>query len=442
MSYITLKDQYVLPFIQNDCLHSIENSVNQAHYQLHKKTGLGSEYTGWIDLPETYDVDEFKKIQTTAEKIQQHSDILLVIGIGGSYLGARAAIELLTHSFQRELPKHKRSYPKVIFVGYQLSTKYMNELFDVLEDYDVSINVISKSGTTTEPAIAFRIFKNWLEDRYGRDSAKERIFVTTDKNKGALKTLANQEGYPSFVVPDDIGGRYSVLTAVGLLPIAVSGISITDVMQGAKDAMEDFQSPNIATNSCYRYAALRHLLYKDGKKLELLINYEPHFHYFQEWWKQLFGESEGKDGKGLFPAAASYSSDLHSLGQYIQDGERHLFQTVMFTKSDPNPLFIETDEQDLDGLNYLTNHSLAEINEKAYLGALQAHVDGNVPNIVIEIPEMNPYTFGYLVYFFLKACAVSSYLNDVNPFNQPGVEAYKQNMFKLLEKPPNAIKEK
>lgn len=440
MSYISLKDQYVLPFIQNDHLHSIETAVEQAHYQLHEKKGPGSEYTGWITLPETYDVNEFKKIQTTAETIQQHSDILLVIGVGGSYLGARAAIELLTHSFQRELSQHKRSYPKVIFVGYQLSTKYINDLFDMLEDYDVSINVISKSGTTMEPAIAFRIFKNWLENRYGKESAKRRIFVTTDKHKGALKTLAKQEGYTSFVVPDDIGGRYSILTAVGLLPIAVSGISITDMMEGAKHAMNELQTPNITTNPSYRYAALRHLLYKDGKKIELLVNYEPHFHYFQEWWKQLFGESEGKDGKGLFPASASYPSDLHSLGQYIQDGERHLFQTVMFTKDDPNPLFIEADDQNLDGLNYLANRSLAEINEKAYLGALQAHKDGNVPNIVMELPTMNPYTFGYLVYFFLKSCAISSYLNHVNPFNQPGVEAYKQNMFKLLEKPSNIVK--
>lgn len=440
MSYITLKDQYVLPFIQNNHLHSIETAVEQAHYQLHEKKGPGSEYTGWITLPETYDVNEFKKIQTTAETIQKHSDILLVIGVGGSYLGARAAIELLTHSFQRELSQHKRSYPKVIFVGYQLSTKYINDLFDMLEDYDVSINVISKSGTTMEPAIAFRIFKNWLENRYGKESAKRRIFVTTDKHKGALNTLAKQEGYTSFVVPDDIGGRYSILTAVGLLPIAVSGISITDMMEGAKHAMNELQTPTITTNPSYRYAALRHLLYKDGKKIELLVNYEPHFHYFQEWWKQLFGESEGKDGKGLFPASASYPSDLHSLGQYIQDGERHLFQTVMFTKNDPNPLFIEADEQNLDGLNYLANRSLAEINEKAYLGALQAHKDGNVPNIVMELPTMNPYTFGYLVYFFLKSCAISSYLNHVNPFNQPGVEAYKQNMFKLLEKPLNIVK--
>lgn len=442
MSHITLKDRYVLPFIPEDRLHSIESAVEEAHKQLHEKTGLGSEYTGWIDLPKTYNMDEFEKIQATAKSIQQHSDVLLVIGIGGSYLGARAAIELLTHSFQRELSNHKRSYPKVIFVGYQLSTKYMNDLFDVLEDLDVSINVISKSGTTTEPAIAFRIFKKWLEDKYGKEAARKRMFVTTDKAKGALKTLANQEGYTSFVVPDDIGGRYSILTAVGLLPIAVSGISITEMMQGAKRAVEDFQSPNIKTNTSYRYAALRHLLYKDGKKLELLINYEPHFHYFQEWWKQLFGESEGKDGKGLFPAAASYPTDLHSLGQYIQDGERHLFQTVMFTKDDDESLYIEADEQNLDGLNYLANRSLAEINEKAYLGALQAHVDGGVPNIVLEVPTINAYTFGYLVYFFKKACAISSYLNHVNPFDQPGVEAYKQNMFKLLDKPSSLVNEK
>ena len=435
MTYITLNDQYVHSFIPYEKLKQMEQRTYQAHERLHKKTGAGHEYVGWLDLPETYDQDEFKRIQQTAKHIQANSDILLVIGIGGSYLGARAAIELLTHTFQNELHPSKRKVPKILFVGHQMSTTYIQDLFDVLEGQDVSVNVISKSGTTTEPALAFRIFKQWMEEKYGKLKAKERIYVTTDKEHGSLKTLVDQEGYKSFIVPNDIGGRYSVLTAVGLLPIAVSGISIQEVMLGAKHALKELKQPNIDNNPCYRYAAIRNILYEDGKLLELLISYEPQFHYFQEWWKQLFGESEGKDGKGIFPAAANYSTDLHSLGQYVQDGERHLFQTILSVKEDQNPLYVESDEQNLDGLNYVVGKSLAEINEKAFEGVLQAHIDGGVPNLIVEIPTINAFTFGYLVYFFEKACAISGYVLGVNPFDQPGVEAYKKNMFALLGKP-------
>lgn len=434
MTYITLNDQYVQPFINNK-LDEMEQRIYAAHNHLHERTGAGNEYVGWLDLPETYDKAEFKRIQQSAKQIQSTSDILLVIGIGGSYLGARSAIELLTHTFQNELKANQRQVPKVIFVGHHMSTTYVHDLFDILEDQDVSLNIISKSGTTTEPALAFRIFKQWMEDKYGLAEARKRVYVTTDEKHGALKTLANQEGYESFIVPDDIGGRFSVLTAVGLLPIAVSGISITEMMQGAKNALDELKQPSIETNPCYRYAALRNVLYDDGKLIELLISYEPQFHFFQEWWKQLFGESEGKDGKGIFPAAANYSTDLHSLGQYVQDGERHLFQTILSVKEDRKPLYVESDEQNLDDLNYVVDKSLAEINEKAFEGALQAHNDGGVPNLVIEIPTIDAFTFGYLVYFFEKACAISGYTLGVNPFDQPGVEAYKTNMFHLLGKP-------
>ena len=435
MTYITLDNQYVTPFVESDEFIDMSERVQQAHKQLHEKTGSGNDCLGWLDLPETFDKTELQQIERAAKQIQKNSSVLLVIGIGGSYLGSRAAIELLTHTFQRELSNGQRTVPKVIFVGHHLSTKYIQELFVVLNGHDVPLNVISKSGTTTEPAIAFRIFKKWLEEKYGKKEARKRIYVTTDKQHGALKTLANLEGYQSFVVPDDVGGRYSVLTAVGLLPIAVSGIDINEILTGAKLAMNELDTDDVKENPCYHYVALRNLLYDHNKKIEFLISYEPQFHYFQEWWKQLFGESEGKDGKGIFPAAASYSTDLHSLGQYVQDGKRHLFQTVLAVREDPGPLYIEADEKNLDGLNYLVDHSLAEINEKAFYGALAAHVDGGVPNIVLNIPKMDAFTFGYLVYFFEKACAISGYVLGVNPFDQPGVENYKNNMFKLLGKP-------
>jgi glucose-6-phosphate isomerase len=433
LTYLTLDDQHSL--LEGLHTSALQTKVSQMHQQLHEQTGAGNDFLGWLDLPRTYDNDELTKIQEATAKIQKQSDILLVIGIGGSYLGARAAIELLTHSFQNELEKEKRKVPKVIFVGHHISATYIQELFDVLEEQDISINVISKSGTTTEPAIAFRIFKKYMEEKYDPDEVKQRIFVTTDREHGALKTIADLEGYETFVIPDDIGGRYSVLTPVGLLPIAVAGIPLNEMMDGALLAAEELNEPDLAKNSCYLYAATRHMLYEQGKKLELLISYEPKFHYFQEWWKQLFGESDGKDGKGIFPASASFSTDLHSLGQYIQDGERHLFQTILHVEKPAFDIAIEKDERNIDGLNYLVGKTMNDINQKAFEGALLAHKDGGVPNLVLHIPELTSFTFGYLVYFFEKACAMSGYLLGVNPFDQPGVEGYKQNMFTLLEKP-------
>jgi len=422
------------PFLPENAMQQWTEKVKNAHQQLHEKTGAGNDFLGWLDLPEQYDQAEFNAIKKSAAQIQETSDILLVIGIGGSYLGARAAIDLLTHSFQNQLTSDKRTVPQVIFVGQHLSATYMNDLFDIIEGRDISINVISKSGTTTEPAIAFRIFKHYMEKKYGEE-AKNRIYVTTDKEKGALKELANQEGYTSFVIPDDVGGRYSVLTAVGLLPIAVSGISIDDMMAGAKDAMYEYDNEALESNASYQYAVMRNIFYEQGKKLELLIGYEPKFHFFQEWWKQLFGESEGKEGKGLFPGAANFTTDLHSLGQYIQEGERHLFQTILQVNEAPSDITIEETEDNLDGLNYLAGKTVNEVNEKAFQGALLAHTDGGVPNMVVTVPKLDAYTFGSLVYFFEKACALSGYLLNVNPFDQPGVEGYKQNMFSLLGKP-------
>lgn len=434
MSHITFSYDKALEFINENELTQMETAVSAAHNALHNKTGAGNDFLGWLDLPENYDKEEFSRIKASAAKIRSDSYVLLVIGIGGSYLGARAAVEMLNHSFQNVLPKAKRNAPQIIFVGNHISSTYMHELFDILEDKDVSINVISKSGTTTEPAIAFRIFRKFLEDKYGKAEAQKRIYATTDKEKGALKTLAEKEGYESFVIPEDVGGRYSVLTAVGLLPIAASGISIDDMMNGAKDAMYDFSEAQLANNPAYQYAAIRNILYNKGKTIEMLINYEPHLQYFAEWWKQLFGESEGKDQKGIFPSSANFTTDLHSLGQYIQDGRRDLFETVLFVNNAKQELTLEEDEQNLDGLNYLAGKTISEINKKAYQGTLLAHTDGNVPNLVVELPELNAYTFGYIVYFFEKACAISGYLLGVNPFDQPGVEAYKKNMFALLGK--------
>ncbi|WP_414648415.1 glucose-6-phosphate isomerase [Cerasibacillus sp.] len=422
-------------FIKQHEIDYLEEAVQTAHEALHQKTGQGNDFLGWIDLPKDYDKEEFARIQASANKIRNNSDILLVIGIGGSYLGARAAIEMLNHSFQNLLPKEKREAPQVIFVGHHLSSTYIKELFDVIDGKDISVNIISKSGTTTEPAIAFRIFKKYLEEKYGKEEAKNRIFATTDREKGALKTVAVQEGYETFVIPDDVGGRYSVLTAVGLLPIAVSGISIEEMMEGAAAARQSYSEPSLAKNEAYQYAAVRNILYNKGKTIEMLVNYEPHLHYFAEWWKQLFGESEGKDQKGIFPTSAHFTTDLHSLGQYIQEGRRDLFETVLHVNKPKHDVTVPSDEQDLDGLNYLAGKTIHDINHKAYEGTLLAHTDGNVPNLVVEISELTPYTFGYLVYFFEKACAMSGYLLGVNPFDQPGVEAYKKNMFALLGKP-------
>jgi glucose-6-phosphate isomerase len=435
MTHIRFDYSNALSFFNEHELTYLRDFVKVAHHSIHEKTGVGNDFLGWVDLPTDYDKEEFARIKKCAEKIKSDSDVLLVIGIGGSYLGARAAIEMLNHSFYNTLPKEKRNTPQIIFVGNNISSTYMKDVMDLLEGKDFSINVISKSGTTTEPAIAFRIFRKLLEEKYGKEEARKRIYATTDKARGALKTLANEEGYESFVIPDDVGGRYSVLTAVGLLPIAVSGANIDEMMRGAADASRDFGKSELEENPAYQYAAVRNILYNKGKTIEMLINYEPALQYFAEWWKQLFGESEGKDQKGIFPASANFSTDLHSLGQYVQEGRRDLFETVLNVEKPRHELTIEAEENDLDGLNYLAGKTVDFVNKKAFEGTLLAHTDGGVPNLVVNIPELNEYTFGYLVYFFEKACAMSGYLLGVNPFDQPGVEAYKVNMFALLGKP-------
>ena len=420
--------------------HELDYSVpvvKALHDIIHNKTGAGSDFLGWVDLPTNYDKDEFTRIQKAAAKIQADSDVLLVIGIGGSYLGARAAIEALNNHFYNMLDKENRKAPEVIFVGHHISATYMKDLIDYLDGKSFSINVISKSGTTTEPAIAFRIFKKLLIEKVGKKEAVGRIYATTDRKVGALKTLANNEGYETFVVPDDVGGRFSVLTAVGLLPIAVTGINIAEMMQGAAAAQVRYSNPELADNEAYQYAVLRNALYAKGFTVEMLINYEPSLHLVGEWWKQLFGESEGKDQKGIFTASASFSTDLHSMGQYVQDGRRDLFETVIQVGSPRFDLTIEAEASDLDGLNYLAGATVDYVNKKAFQGTVLAHVDGGVPNLIVEVPEMNAYAFGYLVYFFEKACAMSGYILGVNPFDQPGVEAYKKNMFALLGKPGN-----
>ncbi|MBS4190744.1 glucose-6-phosphate isomerase [Bacillus sp. FJAT-49705] len=435
MTHVRFDYSKALPFFGEHELTYLQDAVKVAHHSLHEQTGAGNEFLGWIDLPVNYDKDEFFRIQKSAEKIKSDSDILLVIGIGGSYLGARAAIEMLNHSFYNALSKEKRGTPQVIFVGNNISSTYMRDVIDVLDGKDFSINVISKSGTTTEPAIAFRIFSKILEDKYGKDEARRRIYATTDKVRGALKTVADEEGYESFVIPDDIGGRYSVLTAVGLLPIAVSGVNIEEIMNGAEQARDDFSSSELMENSAYQYAAIRNILYNKGKTIEMLINYEPSLQYFAEWWKQLFGESEGKDQKGIFPSSANFSTDLHSLGQYVQEGRRDLFETILKVEQPRHELAIEKSDNDQDGLNYLAGKTVDFVNNKAFEGTMLAHTDGGVPNLIVSIPKLNAYTFGYLVYFFEKACAMSGYLLGVNPFDQPGVEEYKVNMFALLGKP-------
>ncbi len=435
MTHIRFEYDKALPFFGEHELDYLKEPVKLAHEMVHNKTGAGNDFLGWVDLPENYDKEEFVRIKKAAEKIKADSDVLLVIGIGGSYLGARAAIDMLNHSFYNALPKEQRKTPQVIFVGNSISSTYTKDVFDLLEGKDVSINVISKSGTTTEPAIAFRLFRKHLEEKYGAEEAKGRIFATTDKAKGALKTLADEQGYESFVIPDDVGGRYSVLTAVGLLPIAVSGVDIDAIMAGAQKAQAELASPNLTENPAYQYAAIRNVLYNKGKTIEMLINYEPALQYFSEWWKQLFGESEGKDFKGIFPASANFSTDLHSMGQYVQEGRRDLFETVLHVEKPRHDLTLEEEAQDLDGLNYLAGQTIDFVNEKAYQGTMLAHTDGQVPNLIIHLPELDAYTFGYIVYFFEKACAVSGYLLGVNPFDQPGVEAYKTNMFALLGKP-------
>jgi glucose-6-phosphate isomerase len=435
MTHICFDYSKALTFFSEHELTYLSDFVKVAHHSLHEKTGAGNDYLGWIDLPVDYDKEEFARIKKAAEKIKSDSEVLLVIGIGGSYLGARAAVEMLNHSFYNALSKDKRKTPQIIFCGNNISSTYMKDVIDLLDGKDFSINVISKSGTTTEPAIAFRIFRKLLQEKYGVEEARKRIYATTDKARGALKTLANEEGYESFVIPDDIGGRYSVLTAVGLLPIAVSGADIDKMMSGAAAAREDFSGSELVENPAYQYAAVRNALYNKGKTIEMLINYEPGLQYFSEWWKQLFGESEGKDQKGIYPSSANFSTDLHSLGQYVQEGRRDLFETIIKVDQPRHELKIEKEENDLDGLNYLAGQTIDFVNNKAFEGTMLAHTDGNVPNLIVTIPSLDAYTFGYLVYFFEKACAMSGYLLGVNPFDQPGVEAYKVNMFALLGKP-------
>jgi len=435
MTHVRFDYSKALSFFGEHEITYLRDAVKVAHHSIHEKTGAGSDFLGWVDLPTNYDKEEFSRIQKSAEKIKSDSDILLVIGIGGSYLGAKAAIDWLNHSFYNSLSREQRKTPQIVFVGNNISSTYMKDLMDLLEGKDFSINVISKSGTTTEPALAFRIFRKLLIEKYGKEEARGRIFATTDKARGALKTLANEEGYESFVIPDDVGGRYSVLTAVGLLPIAVSGANIEEMMKGAQAASVDFSKSELEENPAYQYAVVRNVLYNKGKTIEMLINYEPGLQYFSEWWKQLFGESEGKDQKGIYPSSANFSTDLHSLGQYVQEGRRDLFETIINIEKSRHELIVEAEENDLDGLNYLAGKSVEFVNKKAFEGTMLAHTDGGVPNLIVNVPEMDEYSFGYLVYFFEKACAMSGYLLGVNPFDQPGVEAYKVNMFALLGKP-------
>ncbi|MFL0167786.1 glucose-6-phosphate isomerase [Candidatus Clostridium helianthi] len=432
---ISLDLSKVSPYLEEAELENMESMVKAVHEDLHNKTGAGNDFLGWVDLPVNYDKEEFARIKKAAEKIKSDSDVLIVIGIGGSYLGARAAIEMLTNNFHNVLGSDKRKVPQIFFAGNNISSTYMAELIQVIEGKDVSLNVISKSGTTTEPAIAFRILKSYLEKKYGVEEARKRIYATTDKARGALKTLADSEGYETFVVPDDVGGRFTVLTAVGLLPIAAAGIDIDEMMKGAADARTAYSVPSIKENDAYKYAAARNALYNKGASIEVLVNYEPSLHYFNEWWKQLYGESEGKDHKGLFPAAVDFSTDLHSMGQYIQDGRRIMFETVVNIEKPKYEINIEEADNDLDGLNFLAGKTMDFVNKKAFEGTLLAHNDGGVPNMVLSVPEISAYYFGYMVYFFEKACGISGYLLAINPFNQPGVEAYKKNMFALLGKP-------
>ena len=427
--------QFAKNFFNENELKQIKPYVELANEVLTSKSGAGNDFLGWVDLPENYDKDEFARIKKAAEKIKNDSKVLVVIGIGGSYLGAKAAIEFLSHSFYNNLPKDKRKTPEIYFAGTNMSGVYLQHLIEVVGDRDFSVNVISKSGTTTEPAIAFRVFKKMLEEKYGKEEAAKRIYATTDKEKGALKTLATAEGYETFVVPDNVGGRFSVLTAVGLLPIAAAGINIDELMAGAKDAMNDFAKKDMDENQALQYAAVRNILHRKGKDLELMVNYEPRVHYLAEWWKQLFGESEGKDGKGLYPTSADFSADLHSLGQYIQEGKRLFFETVVSIGKPEVEFVIESDKDNLDGLNFIAGKTLDYVNKKATDGVILAHIDGDVPNLGVNIPEATPYHLGYTFYFFEKACGVSGYLLGVNPFDQPGVEAYKKNMFALLGKP-------
>ncbi|MEF9954294.1 MAG: glucose-6-phosphate isomerase [Clostridium sp.] len=432
---VTLDYSKTAGFLREEEIGSMKSMTLCAKDTLLNKTGEGHEFLGWLDLPVDYDKDEFARIKKAAEKIKSDSDVLLVVGIGGSYLGARAAVEFLSHSFANILPKGKRKTPEIYFAGNSISSKYIKDLQDLLEGKDFSVNIISKSGTTTEPAIAFRVFKKMLIEKYGKEEAGKRIYATTDKARGALKNLADEEGYESFVVPDDVGGRFSVLTAVGLLPIAVSGANIDQLMEGAAlGRKKAFETP-YEENSALLYAAIRNILYRKGKTVEIVANYEPSLHYVSEWWKQLYGESEGKDQKGILPAAVDLTTDLHSMGQFIQDGSRIMFETVLNVEESSEELILEEEAVDTDGMNYLAGKSVDFVNKSAMNGTMLAHTDGGVPNLKINIPEQNEFCLGELFYLFEFACGVSGYLMGVNPFNQPGVESYKKNMFALLGKP-------
>ena len=421
-------------FVRAEELENMKSAVMCAKDVLVNRTGAGNDFLGWIDLPVDYDKEEFARIKKAAEKIQSDSDVLLVVGIGGSYLGARAAIEFLNHSFYNVLPKGKRKTPEIYFVGNSISSKYIKDLQDVLEGKDFSVNIISKSGTTTEPAIAFRVFKKMLIDKYGKEEAGRRIYATTDRAKGALKNLANEEGYESFVVPDDVGGRFSVLTAVGLLPIAVSGADIDKLMEGAASGRKKALEAPYEENGALLYAAIRNILHRKGKQVEIVANYEPSLHYVSEWWKQLYGESEGKDQRGIFPAAVDLTTDLHSMGQFIQDGSRIMFETVLNVEESPAEVLLDREEVDTDGMNYLAGKSVDFVNKSAMNGTILAHTDGNVPNLLVNIPEQNEFCLGELFYFFEFACYLSGTMLGVNPFNQPGVENYKGYMFEALGK--------
>ena len=435
MSKISLDYSKLCGFVTDEEIKAMEESVVAAHKTLTEGTGEGSDFLGWLALPFDYDKEEFARIKLAAEKIKSDSEVLVVIGIGGSYLGAKAAIDMLSNNFYNLLSAEDRKAPQILFAGNSISGSYLAQLVNFVKDKDFSVNVISKSGTTTEPAIAFRVFKQLLEEKYGKDEAKNRIYATTDKARGALKNLSDEEGYETFVVPDDVGGRFSVLTAVGLLPIAVSGADIDKLMEGAQTAAKAYEVCDIYQNDCYMYAAIRNILLEKGKSTEIMVNYEPRLHYFAEWWKQLYGESEGKDGKGIFPASVDFSTDLHSMGQYIQDGRRVLFETVLNVENAGDDLIISATPDNIDGLNFLAGKTMSFVNNKAFLGTLLAHNDGGVPNMIINIPKINEYYLGQLIFFFEKACGISGYILGVNPFNQPGVEAYKKNMFALLGKP-------
>jgi len=433
MSKVTFDYSKTAKFIREEEVQSMSKIVDAAKQELVSREGLGNDFLGWIDLPVAYDKEEFARIKKAAEKIKNDSEVLLVIGIGGSYLGARAAIEFLRHGFYNNVSKEIRKTPEIYYVGNSISSSYIQGLVDVIGDRDFSVNMISKSGTTTEPAIAFRVFKEMLEKKYGKKGAAERIYATTDRVKGALKKVADEEGYETFVVPDDVGGRFSVLTAVGLLPIAVSGADIDKLMEGAASGRELALNQPFASNDALQYAAVRNILHRKGKSVEILANYEPSLHYVSEWWKQLYGESEGKDQKGIFPASVDLTTDLHSMGQFIQDGARIMFETVLNVEKSSAELTIGEEAVDLDGLNYLAGKTVDFVNKSAMNGTILAHTDGNVPNLMVKIPEQNEFYLGQLFYFF--ACGVSGYVSGVNPFDQPGVESYKRNMFALLGKP-------